>query len=102
MKDSIDFISVVYDGCYHGRTNRNLLTKVVHESIKKYVDYDYTYYVVSNGDHESEGGGYHTLMKMYKDEPNVKVIKGANQKEYPLEDGYNLPTATTGKFKFYE
>ena len=41
-------------------------------------------------------------MKMYKDEPNVKVIKGANQKEYPLEDGYNLPTATTGKFKFYE
>ena len=103
MRDSIDFITVLYDGCYHGRTNRNLFAKVLHDSIKKYVDYDYTLHVVNNGDNESKEGGYHTLCELFKDEPNVNIIKGANQKEYPTDDKeYNKPKATTGKFKFYD
>ena len=81
MRDSIDFITVLYDGCYHGRTNRNFFAKVLHDSIKKYVDYDYTLHVVNNGDNESKEGGYHTLCELFKDEPNVNIIKGANQKE---------------------
>ena len=54
MRDSIDFITVLYDGCYHGRTNRNKLAKTLLDSIKKYVDYGYTLHIVNNGDNESK------------------------------------------------
>ena len=52
---------------------------------------------------ESKEGGYHTLVELFKDEPNVNIIKGANQKDYPTDDkDYNEEGATIGKFKFYD
>jgi len=98
--DAIDFISVNYDGTYHGDTHRWEYVKILHESIKKYINYPYTYYIINNGDNDSKNGGYSKLSEIFKDESNVKIIKGLDQKNYIKADGYNLPGSRTGKFKF--
>ena len=40
INDNIDFVTVIY--------KRLDYAKLIHESIKKYVDYPYTFYVVNN------------------------------------------------------
>ena len=67
----IDFITVVY--------KRLKYAKVIHESIKKYVDYPYTYYIVNNGDNSLTSPELKQLKEMFKNEPNVEIVKGIHQ-----------------------
>ena len=65
----IDFITVVY--------KRLKYAKVIHESIKKYVDYPYTYYIVNNGDNSLTSPELKQLKEMFKtviynNNPNVR------------------------------
>ena len=71
-ENGIDFIVVVF---YRFEYARLLV-----ESIKQYVKgIDYTIYIANNGINEGPGNGYDILKDMFKDNPNVVIIKGVDQ-----------------------
>ena len=86
MIDSIDFVTVAY--------KRLDYVKLIHESIKKYVDHPYTYYIVNNGNNADNSPELLELYDMFKDEPNVKVVKGVQQVND--DDGNIVPAREDG------
>tara|TARA_R110001583_G_scaffold19578_1_gene76463 strand:+ start:2881 stop:3735 length:855 start_codon:yes stop_codon:yes gene_type:complete len=88
MSDSIDFVTVIY--------KRLDYAKLIHESIKKYVDYPYTFYVVNNGNNMDDSADLLSLQEMFKDELNVKVIKGVHQ--INPDDGSCVPANSNQKY----
>ena len=58
--ESIDFVTVIY--------KRTDYAKLVHESIKKYVDYPYKFYVVNNGDNSEGSNELKLLKQMFEEE----------------------------------
>ena len=79
--DSIDFVTVVY--------KRFGLARLIHESIKKYVDYPYTYYIVCNTNLIDKNSHLSQLRDMFKDEPNVIIVSGMEQ--INTDDGIYVP-----------
>lgn len=86
--NQIDFITVIY--------KRLIYAKLIHESIKKYVNYPYTYYIVNNGDNSKDSSDLSQLKEMFKDEPNVVIVKGVHQ--INQDDGTYVPSKQTGKY----
>ena len=84
--DQIDFVTVVY--------KRVIYAKLIHESIKKYVNYPYTYYIVNNGDNTENSLELKELNELFKDEPNVVIVKGVQQVNQ--DDGMIVPSRTDG------
>tara|TARA_R110001599_G_scaffold84003_2_gene225873 strand:- start:11164 stop:12018 length:855 start_codon:yes stop_codon:yes gene_type:complete len=86
--DQIDFVTVVY--------KRVIYAKLIHESIKKYVNYPYTYYIVNNGDNTENSLELKKLNELFKDEPNVVIVKGVQQVNQ--DDGSCVPAQNKGKY----
>lgn len=86
--DQIDFVTVVY--------KRVIYAKLIHESIKKYVNYPYTYYIVNNGDNTENSLELKKLNELFKDEPNVVIVKGVQQVNQ--DDGPCVPAQNKGKY----
>ena len=86
--DQIDFVTVVY--------KRVIYAKLIHESIKKYVNYPYTYYIVNNGDNTENSLELKKLNELFKDEPNVVIVKGVQQVNQ--DDGSCVPAQSKGKY----
>jgi hypothetical protein len=84
--NQIDFVTVVY--------KRVIYAKLIHESIKKYVDYPYTYYVVNNGDNTKDSKELKKLEEFFKNEPNVVIVKGIQQVNQ--DDGSIVPSRSDG------
>jgi len=84
--DQIDFVTVVY--------KRVVYAKLIHESIKKYINYPYTYYIVNNGDNSKNSPELEQLREMFKDEPNVVIVEGVHQ--INQDDGMIVPSRTDG------
>lgn len=88
MKDSIDFVTVVY--------KRFDFARLIHESIKKYVDYPYTYYIVCNTNLVDKNDHLSQLHDMFKDEPNVVIVTGIEQ--INADDGIYVPGKAGEKY----
>mgnify|MGYP003116434561 FL=1 len=88
INDNIDFVTVIY--------KRLDYAKLMHESIKKYVDYPYTFYVVNNGNNADDSPELNGLQEMFQDEPNVQVIKGVHQ--INADDGACIPSRPDQKY----
>tara|TARA_R100000030_G_scaffold79642_1_gene62537 strand:+ start:1583 stop:2437 length:855 start_codon:yes stop_codon:yes gene_type:complete len=86
--DKIDFVTVVF--------KRVIYAKLIHESIKKYVNYPYTYYVVNNGDNSKNSPELKKLKELFKDEPNVVIVKGIHQVN--IDDGSCVPAKSNQKY----
>lgn len=89
--DQIDFVTVVF--------KRLIYAKLIHESIKKYVNYPYTYYVVNNGDNSENSPELKKLRELFKDEPNVVIVKGVQQVNQ--DDGSIVPARRDGEHGKY-
>lgn len=81
MKNDIDFVTVVY--------KRFEFARLIHESIKKYVDYPYTYYIVCNSDAANKESDLEQLRSMFLDETNVVIVPGMIQ--INADDGACVP-----------
>tara|TARA_R110002020_G_scaffold537_5_gene2719 strand:+ start:2636 stop:3490 length:855 start_codon:yes stop_codon:yes gene_type:complete len=88
MKNSIDFITVVY--------KRFEFAQLIHESIKKYVNYPYTYYIVCNTNILDKDKDLDKLKKIFKDESNVVIISGVEQ--INADDGIYVPGKSGEKY----
>ena len=88
MKDSIDFITVVY--------KRFDFARLIHESIKKYVDYPYTYYIVCNTNSAEKQLHLSQLNDMFKNEDNVVIVHGIEQ--INSDDGIYVPGKSGEKY----
>ena len=88
MKDSIDFVTVVY--------KRFEFARLIHESIKKYVDYPYTYYIVCNTNTVDKDNHLAQLHDMFKDEVNVVIVTGIEQVN--SDDGIYVPGKAGEKY----
>ena len=88
MKDSIDFVTVVY--------KRFDFARLIHESIKKYVDYPYTYYIVCNTNLVDKNDHLSQLHEMFKDEANVVIVTGIEQ--INADDGIYVPGKSGEKY----
>ena len=86
--ESIDFVTVVY--------KRINYAKLIYESIKKYVDYPYKFYVVNNGDNSKDSAELKSLKKMFAGEDNVIVINGIQQVNQ--DDGVCVPPMPNQKY----
>ena len=86
--DCIDFVSVIF--------KRIEYAKLIHESIKRYVDYPYKYYIVNNGDNSINSEELKKLHAMFENEPNVVIVKGVHQVNQ--DDGSCLPAQNKGKY----
>ena len=67
----IDFVTVIY--------KRTDYAKLIHESIKKYVDHPYKFYVVNNGDNSKDSVELNILKQMFENEDNVIIVEGIHQ-----------------------
>lgn len=88
MKDSIDFVTVVYKRFDYAR--------LIHESIKKYVDYPYTYYIVCNTNLADKNDHLSQLHDMFKEEANVVIVTGIEQ--INADDGIYVPGKAGEKY----
>tara|TARA_R100001377_G_C3194649_1_gene112134 strand:- start:3881 stop:4744 length:864 start_codon:yes stop_codon:yes gene_type:complete len=79
--DCIDFVSVIF--------KRVEYAKLIHESIKRYVDYPYKYYIVNNGDNSVNSEELKKLHVMFENEPNVVIVNGLHQVN--IDDGLCVP-----------
>ena len=86
--ESIDFVTVIY--------KRTDYAKLVHESIKKYVDYPYKFYVVNNGDNSEDSIELKLLRKMFDGEEDVIVVEGIQQVNQ--DDGVYVPAKSNQKY----
>ena len=86
--ESIDFVTVIY--------KRTDYAKLVHESIKKYVDYPYKFYVVNNGDNSEDSIELKLLRKMFDGEEDVIVVEGIQQVNQ--DDGVCVPAKSNQKY----
>ena len=86
--ESIDFVTVVY--------KRINYAKLIYESIKKYVDHPYKFYVVNNGDNSKDSAELKSLKKMFAGEDNVIVINGIQQVNQ--DDGVCVPPMPNQKY----
>ena len=86
--DIIDFVTVVYKRVDYAR--------LIHDSIKKYVEYPYKFYVVNNGNNLSDSNELKQLQEMFKDEENVVVVKGIQQVNQ--DDGQYVPAKFGQKY----
>jgi len=86
--DSIDFVTVVFQ--------RMDYVKLIHESIKKYVDYPYTYYIVNNGDNSKNSAELKLLEDMFANENNVIIVNGIHQVNQ--DDGVVVPAKANQKY----
>ena len=86
--ESIDFVTVIY--------KRTDYAKLVHESIKKYVDYPYKFYVVNNGDNSEDSIELKLLRKMFDGEEDVIVVEGIQQVNQ--DDGVCVPPKSNQKY----
>ncbi|MBT4207259.1 hypothetical protein HOE22_02840 [Candidatus Woesearchaeota archaeon] len=87
-EDSIDFITVVF--------KRIDYVKLIHESIKKYVDYPYKYYIVNNGDNSENSLELKKLNEMFGEDDNVVIVEGIHQVNQ--DDGVVVPTNANQKY----
>tara|TARA_R110001592_G_scaffold107600_1_gene301024 strand:- start:5557 stop:6414 length:858 start_codon:yes stop_codon:yes gene_type:complete len=86
--ESIDFVTVIY--------KRINYAKLIHESIKKYVDHPYKFYVVNNGDNSKDSAELRLLKKMFDGEDNVVVVEGV--KQVNQDDGLCVPSKSNQKY----
>ena len=86
--ESIDFVTVVFQ--------RMDYVKLIHESIKKYVDYPYTYYIVNNGDNSENSVELKLLGDMFAGEDNVIIVNGIHQVNQ--DDGVVVPAKVNQKY----
>jgi len=86
--ESIDFVTVVY--------KRINYAKLIYESIKKYVDHPYKFYVVNNGDNSKDSAELKSLKKMFDGEDSVVVVEGV--KQINQDDGLCVPSKSNQKY----
>ena len=86
--ESIDFVTVVF--------KRLDYAKIIHESIKKYVDYPYKYYIVNNGDNSESSVELKELKEMFDGEDNVVIVEGIHQVNQ--DDGVYVPAKSNQKY----
>ena len=86
--ESIDFVTVVF--------KRLDYAKIIHESIKKYVDYPYKYYIVNNGDNSESSVELKELKEMFDGEDNVVIVEGVHQVNQ--DDGGCVPAISGQKY----
>ena len=86
--DNIDFVTVVY--------KRLDFAKVIHESIKKYVNYPYKFYIVNNGDNSEHSTELAKLREMFIDDQNVIIVPGIQQVN--SDDGIYFPAKPGQKY----
>ena len=84
----IDFVTVVF--------KRLDYAKIIHESIKKYVDYPYKYYIVNNGDNSEDSVELKQLKEMFDGEENVVIVEGIHQ--INQDDGGCVPANHNQKY----
>ena len=86
--ESIDFVTVIF--------KRLDYAKIIHESIKKYVDYPYKYYIVNNGDNSESSVELKQLKEMFDGEENVVIVEGIHQ--INQDDGGCVPANHNQKY----
>ena len=86
--ESIDFVTVVF--------KRLDYVKIIHESIKKYVDYPYKYYIVNNGDNSESSVELKHLKEMFEGEEHVVIVEGIHQ--INQDDGFCNPAIPNQKY----
>tara|TARA_R110000824_G_scaffold62061_3_gene164546 strand:- start:57 stop:914 length:858 start_codon:yes stop_codon:yes gene_type:complete len=84
----IDFVTVIYKRVEYAR--------LIHDSLKKYVEYPYKFYIVNNGDNSSDSIELKQLQEMFKDEENVVIVKGIQQVNQ--DDGQFVPAKAGQKY----
>jgi hypothetical protein len=87
-EDIIDFVTVVF--------KRMDYVKLIHESIKKYVDYPYKYYIVNNGDNSENSLELKKLNEMFGEDDNVVIVEGIHQ--INQDDGLYAPSIPNQKY----
>jgi len=86
--DIIDFVTVVF--------KRVDYVKLIYESIKKYVDYPYKYYIVNNGDNSENSLELKKLNEMFGEDDNVVIVEGIHQ--INQDDGLYAPSIPNQKY----